>query len=307
MNVLVTGAAGFIGSAVCLELLNRGHQVTALDALTYAGKKENLPPDARFLHHDLTFPLSAVGVEAIVHCAAETHVDRSFERIKEFVGANVDGTLGILEYARAWKVKRFVHVSTDEVFGESSTPREVHDRLSPSNPYAATKAGAEYLVRSYYRCFGTPAITARLCNIFGPRQHPEKFIPGLIGRLLRDEEVVVHTGPDGEPGRRRWAHVTEAARALADLAEGVVGAPGETLHVMDDAGRGYDNLQVALMVANLVGRPLNYRLERSPRLAYDADYSLKPSAEAYRWRATESFEKLLQQTVAWYLARPERV
>lgn len=303
MNVLITGGAGFIGSAVCQELLARRHQVHVLDCLTYAGRKENVPDGAKFWQLSLSADPIPVEVDAVVHCAAETHVDRAFNVPGDFVRANLEGTLNLLEWARYNPVKRFVHVSTDEVFGASTEPRKIDDRLDPSNPYAATKAGAEHLARSYQRCFNVPAVIARSCNVFGPRQHHEKFIPGLIKKILNGDEVIIHTGPDDEPGRRRWAHVTEVAKALANLAES--GEIGRTYHVAETFGRCYDNLQVATMVANLVGRPLDYRLERSPRPAYDAEYNLEPSPEAWGWKSELSFEKLLQQTVAWYLANPE--
>lgn len=303
MNVLVTGGAGFIGSAVCQELLARKHQVTALDMLTYAGRKENVPAGVKLVHESLNGSIGDLVAAAVVHCAAETHVDRAFNVPGDFVRTNLDGTLSLLEWARYNPVKRFVHVSTDEVFGASSEPCKVADRLAPSNPYAATKAGAEYLVESYQRCFNVPAVIARSCNVFGPRQHLEKFIPQLIKRLLNGDEIVLHTGPDGEPGRRRWAHVTEVAKALADLAES--GEVGRTYHVAETFGRCYDNLQVATMAANFVGRPLAYRLEKSPRPVYDAEYNLEPSPEAWGWKSELSFEKLLQQTVTWYLGHPE--
>lgn len=303
MKVLVTGGAGFIGSEVRLELWSRKHEAIVLDSLTYAGRNKQLPPPSFFVQDDLRGDYRDVTADAVIHCAAETHVDRSFRDPAVFVQSNVEGTLNLLEWAREAKLKRFVHVSTDEVFGESSHPCATGDRLNPSNPYAATKAGAEYLVHSYHRSFGVPTVITRLCNVFGPRQHPEKFIPRLIGQLLRGEEVVIHTGPDGEPGHRRWVPVGVVSSALVDLAEGQVAAPGETVHVTE--GAGYDNLQIATMIANFAGRPLLYRLEKAPRASYDADYRLAPSTDRWPWQLTSSFEKTLQQTVMWYLGHPE--
>lgn len=300
MRVLVTGAAGFAGSHLVEELVRRWHDVTALDSLTYAGALENLRGlRCRWICHDFTRPLPPLEVDAVIHNGGETHVDRSLISPRAFVEANVIGTMNLLEFARRTKLSSFVYVSTDEVFGGAATECEVGERLQPSNPYAASKAAGEYIARSYQRSFGVPTIVTRSCNLFGPRQHPEKFVPKVIGQLLRGETVEIHTSLSGKVGARRWCPVETQARALACLAEN--GIPGQTYHVTE--GEELTNLMMAQLLAKHAGRELNYVLKTSPRPSYDERYDLKLSRHAVAWRDTMSFDDRVRQTVAWYQER----
>jgi dTDP-glucose 4,6-dehydratase len=305
---LVTGAAGFAGSHIVEELLQQSHEVVALDCLTYAGPLKNLVhlsgPGFKFVYHDFTQSLPDLGqVDYVIHNGAASHVLRSLQDPGLFVRSNVMGTLNVLEWARRAQPKKFVYVSTDEVFGPAGKePYHEGDRLRPTNPYSASKAGGEFLTRSYFRSFGVPALITRTINMFGERQHPEKFIPLLIGQLLRGETVDVHAEGD-KVGSRNWAYVGEQARALIYLAE--EGEPGKAYHVAEGVRK--NNLEMAQLVAGILGVELKYRLIEYAWPGHDFSYSLsvKGTPQHVHWKMSESFEELLRKTVLWYQDHPE--
>lgn len=295
MRVLLTGAAGFAGLAIAEELVARGHEVVALDALTYAARLDRLANlRVAWLHHDVRQPWPDVKAGAIVHNAAESHVLRSLEDPALFVETNVLGTLNGLELARKNR-SRFIYTSTDEVFGPSTGTEGFKEdaRFLPSSPYAASKAAGEHLVRGYFRSFGLPAIITRTCNMFGPWQHAEKFVPKALGQILRHETVDIY------PGSRTWCPVGDQARAITWLVDN--GTPGRAYHVAK--GQQLDNLAMARLLAKLAGEKLLFEAKPSNRPGYDEAYALAESPEAKFWRDTVSFEKRLEETVAWYKER----
>ena len=250
MKILVTGAAGFAGSHIVDEILrSTDADVIGLDSLTYAGHMENLPnptePRFRFIYHDFRAPLpqrtlESIGkVNFIIHNGAETHVKTSFENPELFFQSNAVGTLNMLEAARILEPSLFVYISTDEVFGQSSEPKFEDDALNPSNPYSASKAAGEMLVRAYTKSFGVPCIITRTMNMYGPRQDKEKFIPLVLDRMLKQLDVEIHCDADGNIGSRQWLHVKDQASALMFLLQ--YGTVGETYHI---AGERKTNLEV---------------------------------------------------------------
>lgn len=314
---LITGGAGFSGSHIVAEALAKGNHVTSLDCLNYAGTLANLSSvfgsKLKIVHHDFSKPIPDIGYfDYIVHCGANSHVPRSLERPDEFIQSNIIGTLNMLEFARKGNVKKFIYVSTDEVFGPAhDKPFVENSRLSPTNPYSATKAAGEYLANSYLKTYGVPVIITRTINLFGEYQHSEKFVPLVVGKVLRGEVIDIHAVPrkrnfrghpcDNEIGSRNWLYVGEQARAMVFLAEH--GMRGQVCHV--SSGVRKTNLEIASLIAKILGKQLDYRLVESERTSHDLHYSLRESPQSTFWKGSESFEELMRRTVAFYLAHPE--
>ncbi len=327
----MTGGAGFIGSHLVERWLEEtGRPVVNLDALTYAGNPRNLQSVAGDPRHllvegdindtDLVRELLATHRPcAIVHLAAETHVDRSIRSPFEFVRANVDGTLALLEEARDyWEGLtsadrdrfRFVHVSTDEVFGsigETDPPAVETTAYAPNNPYAATKAASDFLVRSHHRTYGLPTVTTRGSNTFGPRQHGEKLIPLVISRALEGRPLPIYG--DGR-NVRDWLYVADHCDGiLRVLAEG---RPGETYNLAGGSER--TNLEVVRAICAVLDRELpdspstpHERLLTfvDDRPGHDRRYALDGGRmrEELAWTPEHSFEGAIEETVRWHLAR----
>ncbi len=297
MRVLVTGGCGFIGSALLRLLHARGHEVVNLDALTYCGFRHNSEGfEHSFVHGDVcdgsTVRGALEGVEVIFHLAAESHVDRSNVDPAPFVRTNLLGTQVLCSAALAAGVRRFVHVSTDEVYGsidEGSFTE--HSPLNPTNPYAASKAGSDLLVLAANKTHGLPAIVTRCTNNFGPRQYPEKLIPLAITRLLAGEPVPVYG--DGQQVRD-WIHVEDHARALVSLAER--GSPGEIYNI--GAHNTRTNLSV---VEELCDRLGGSWVSVPDRPAHDRRYALDASKLAAL--GFEAPARDLSSTVEWFVER----
>ena len=317
MKVLLTGGAGFIGSHV-LERLVLDNHVTIMDRLDTSGNLNRLAKykgDARvrFFYHDLRAPVSdylagqlGSGFDSILHLAAATHVDRSIEHPVEFVQDNVVATCNLLDYARLAGCRKFLQFSTDEVFGPA--PEGVRykewDRYKSGNPYAATKAGAEELAIAYHNTYGLPAFVTHTMNVIGEYQHPEKFIPSTIRKVRDGEKVTIHADKSKTVAGSRFyihaKHVADAVMFLLDKAE-----PGEKYNIVGE--REVDNLQLAKLIAGFVGNPLKYEMTdfHSSRPGHDLRYAL--DGEKMRklgWTPPETFERGLQETVAWYLRNP---
>lgn len=306
MHVLVTGGAGFIGSAFVRFVLQHTDdvRVTTYDALTYAGNPANLAPvdddprhtfvrgDVRDLPALLT---AAEGHDALVHFAAESHVDRSIDGPDPFLSTNVLGTGVVLEVVRRLEIPRTLHISTDEVYGSIDEGSFVEgDPLEPNSPYSASKAGADLLVRSYGETHGTPVVVSRATNNFGPYHHPEKMIPRFVTNLLRGLRVPLY----GEGlNVRDWLHVQDnvAAQWLL-LTEGV---PGEVYNV--GAGNEVTNLDLTHRILRLLGAGED-RIEHVPdRLGHDLRYSVDASrVRALGWAPQQELDEALASTVAWY-------
>ncbi len=308
-TILVTGGAGFIGSHFVRSLLagDPNCLVVNLDALTYAGNRANLADldghrRHRFVHGDiadrgLVDELLAAGVDAVVNLAAQSHVDRSLASASAFVQTNVVGTWTLLEAAQRHGVQRFVQVSTDEVYG-SLGPTGVFSEetpLAPNNPYSASKAGADLMVRAYHRCHGLQALITRCSNNYGPYQHPEKFIPRCISRALCDRPLPIYG--DGQQVRD-WIHVQDHCRALEAVLRR--GEPGLVYNVGSGGER--SNLAVARLLLQLLGKPESLLQFVPDRPSHDRRYAICSDriAAELGWTPRYSFAAGLAETVRWY-------
>ena len=237
-RVLVTGGAGFIGSNFVHRLLAKhpGAHAVVLDALTYAGRRENLdglpPSRVTFVHGDIRSPHDVAramsGCDLVVNFAAESHVDRSIETPGEFIQTDVYGVFVLCEEARRVGVKRFIQVSTDEVYGEVLEGHSTEDwPLNPRSPYAASKAGGDRLAYAYWCTYGLPVVVTRCSNNYGPRQYPEKLVPLFVTNAIEDQPLPVYgTGRN----KRDWLHVDDHCDALLALLE-QPGVEGETFNI----------------------------------------------------------------------------
>jgi dTDP-glucose 4,6-dehydratase len=311
-DVLVTGGAGFIGSHFVRRLLAAGDvsRVTVLDALTYAGSRENLG-DA-FLSAKLAFAEGSIvdadlvaevmaGRSAVVHFAAESHVDRSFFEAGNFLATNVLGTHVLLEAARAAGVARFVHVSTDEVYGPLPVGSASESApLAPSVPYAASKACADLVALSYWQTYGVPVLVTRSSNNYGPGQHPEKMIPRSVTSLLKGGKITLHGRGEHV---RNWLHVEDNCAAIELVLRS--GTPGEVYNIAGTAELANRDL-TALILGACGARP--DQVEYVPdRRANDLRYSMTCGKVAdLGWQPQRAFAEGLEQTVEWYRDNPGR-
>ena len=310
-RILVAGGAGFIGSNYVRLALQKhpGRQIVVFDKLTYAGNLENLRGirnHIEFLHGDIADRASVrnamVGVEAVLNFAAESDVDRSLQNPDPFVRTNVEGTLVLLEEAHRASVKRFLQVSTDEVYGDlSGTSRHSleTDNLAPSNPYAATKAGAEFLAFSYRMSHGLDVVVTRGSNSYGPYQYPEKIIPLFVTNALEGNQLPLYG--DGT-AVRDYLHVEDHCSGIdLVLQRGLCG------HVYNLGARlEVSGLRVAEMILALLGKPADLARFVADRPAHDYRYSVDPSkAETLGWTRIRDFAEGLEATIAWYRENTE--
>jgi dTDP-glucose 4,6-dehydratase len=309
-TIFVTGGAGFIGSAFIHLVLEETTDVKIInfDALTYAGNPENLKGlDAArhtFIKGDIcdkTAVLDALpeATEAIFNFAAESHVDRSISSASEFVTTNVLGTQVLLDAARARNVRRFVHISTDEVMG--SLPEDdtafftENSPLAPNSPYAASKAAAEHFVRAARETFGVDTIITRCGNNYGQRQFPEKLIPLMIANAMNDEPLPVYG--DGR-NVRDWIFVEDHARAIWLAYE--KGKAGEIYNV--GARNERQNIEVVQSILDILGKPPGLIKFVNDRLGHDRRYAVDATKTETElgWKPLTSWEEGLQKTVRWY-------
>ncbi|OZM82342.1 dTDP-glucose 4,6-dehydratase [Pseudonocardia sp. MH-G8] len=311
MQVLVTGGAGFIGSHYVRSLLRGGYpafadaDVVVLDLLTYAGTRTNLAPVAddprlRFVQGDIrdadAVARVMAGTDVVVHFAAESHVDRSIAGAADFVSTNVVGTQVLLQAALQSGVSRFVHVSTDEVYGsidEGSWP-ETHP-LEPNSPYSASKAGSDLLVRSFHRTHGLPVCITRCSNNYGPHQFPEKVIPLFVTNLLDGKKVPLYG--DGL-NVRDWLHVDDHCRGIQLVAE--KGRDGEVYNI--GGGTELTNSELTMRLLEAVGADGSMVERVADRLGHDRRYSVDWSkiADELGYAPRVPFDEGLAATVAWY-------
>jgi dTDP-glucose 4,6-dehydratase len=308
MKVLVTGGAGFIGSNFIRHILdlNRNYKVVNYDKLTYAGNLANLEsiatnPQYQFRKGDICDPIAVeaamTGCDAIVHFAAESHVDRSIYEPGASIETNVKGTFILLQVARKVGVARFVHISTDEVYGDMP-PGAFADEdspLRPSSPYSSSKAGSDLLVRSYVRTYGFPALIMRSSNNYGPYQFPEKFLPLMITNALDGNPLPIYG--DGKQ-QRDWLHVEDNCRGiLAVLERGRIG------DVYNIGGLNVEeNLAVARRLLRLIGKPESLLAHVQDRPGHDRRYAMecqKMEGEL-GWKPSISLDDGLRQTIDWY-------
>lgn len=307
MRILVTGGAGFIGSNFVRHVLgaHEDDEVVTLDALTYAGSRASLDgvledPRHDFIEGDVR-DIELVAdlvedVDAVVNFAAESHVDRSIQGSRPFVATNVEGTQTLLDAARDADIERFLQVSTDEVYGQILEGRfSEGDPLDPRNPYAATKAGADLLARSFHTTHGLEVLITRTCNNFGPRQHPEKLVPKFILSAASGERLPVYG--DGS-NVREWIYVEDNCRALdLILREGNI---GEIYNVGTDAEK--TNLEVTEAILDGVGASEELIEFVEDRAGHDQRYAMETDKiEELGWEPEYSFDEGLQRTIEYYL------
>lgn len=313
MKVLVTGGAGFIGSHFVKRILDAEdiEQVTVLDALTYAGHRGNLgraflSPKLNFVHGSIC-DMGLVhkvmdGHQAVVHFAAESHVDRSLTSATTFVETNVRGTQNLVDAAVRHGVERFVHVSTDEVYGPLLDGVATEDfPLRPTVPYAASKAASDLVARSAWHTYGLPVMVTRSSNNYGPGQHPEKIIPLFVTRLLRGEKVTLH-------GRgqhvRNWLHVEDNCAGV-ELALRK-GEPGEVYNL--GGGTDLTSKELTSLLLDICGADwdaVTYIEDRpSNDLRYAMDWS--KAQEQLGYQPVRDFGDGLREAAAWYADNPDR-
>jgi len=317
-KILVTGGAGFIGSNFVIHMVkNRNDcQIVNYDLLTYAGNLENLvevrnDPRYSFVKGDICDQAAVKklfadngGFDAVIHFAAESHVDKSITGPSQFVTTNVLGTQVLLQTAKEFwadkfSTKRFIHVSTDEVYGTlgeagyftESTP------LAPNSPYSASKAGSDLLARAYFETFGFPAIITRCSNNYGPFQFPEKLIPLMATNAMRDKPLPVYG--DGM-NVRDWLYVEDHCRAIETVL--CKGAPGQVYNI--GGNNEMRNIDVVQLILKELGKP--YRLIKfvPDRLGHDRRYAIDASKikNELGWSPSVNFESGIRDTIKWYLA-----
>jgi dTDP-glucose 4,6-dehydratase len=313
MKILVTGGAGFIGSNFICHLLDlsAGYSVVNFDKLTYAGNLANLDsvadsPNYSFVRGDICDPVAVeaamAGCQTLVHFAAESHVDRSIYEPAPVIETNVTGTFVLLQVARKLNIQRFVHVSTDEVYGDMP-PGAFADEtspLQPSSPYSASKASSDLIVKSYVRTFDFPAVITRASNNYGPFQFPEKFLPLMITNALDDKPLPIYG--DGKQ-ERDWLHVQDHCSGIMAVLER--GRVGEVYNI-----GGLDvleNLTMARRLLRVAGKPESLLSFVKDRPGHDRRYALScdKMQRELGWKPVISLEDGLRQTIEWYKTNSE--
>jgi dTDP-glucose 4,6-dehydratase len=310
MKLLITGGAGFIGSAYVRHVLatRKDALVVNLDKLTYAGNLDNLAdlagdPRYRFVHGDICDAavvqalFDAERPDAVVHFAAESHVDRSIFAPDAAVQTNFIGTFVLLEAARAIGVHRFIHISTDEVYGSLEPPLEADEMfpLNPSSAYSSSKAGSDLLALAYFKTYGVPVIVTRASNNYGPRQFPEKLIPLMIANSLRDLPLPVYG--DGAQVRD-WLYVDDHCRAISAVLDR--GRVGEIYNI--GGNRALPNIEVIRRILAVTARPETLMQRVQDRPGHDRRYALSSEKlmRETNWAPIVEFDDGLEMTVRWY-------
>ena len=309
MKLLVTGGAGFIGSNFIrhMQIAHPDHTLVNLDFLSYAGNLNNLRDcdtshRYTFIHGDICNStlvnnvMERYGIDTVVHFAAESHVDRSIADASVFVKTNILGTHTLLEAARNHAINRFIHISTDEVYGslQEGSFRET-DILSPSSPYSSSKAGSDLLALSYFTTYHLPVIVTRCTNNYGPYQHPEKLIPLFVTNLIDGKKVPVYgTGKN----IRDWIHVNDHCRAIDLLL--ARGNFGEIYNIGGENEK--TNLEITENILALLKKDDSLVEYVKDRPGHDFRYSLDCSKiRALGWKPSRSFEEGLRDTITWYI------
>jgi dTDP-glucose 4,6-dehydratase len=308
MKIVVTGGAGFIGSNFIRHLLSvrSDYRIVNYDKLTYAGNLANLEaiaenPNYLFVKGDIcdaaAVEAAMNGCDAIVHFAAESHVDRSIYQPAPVIETNITGTFVLLQVARTLRVERFVHISTDEVYGDihPGTTAAEDSPLRPSSPYSASKAGSDLLVQSYVRTYGFPAIITRSSNNYGPNQFPEKFLPLMITNALEGKALPIYG--DGKQ-QRDWLHVEDNCRGILTVLER--GRAGEVYNI--GGGDVEENIVIARRVLGLMGKSEALLSYVKDRPGHDRRYALdcRKIGEHLGWKPTVSLDEGLRETIEWY-------
>lgn len=325
-KILISGGCGFVGAHFVEHFLkNTDFDIVVIDKLTYASNGFDRLRDIKAFDNKRVLTLSAdiakpfpeglkeeIGdVNYIFHLAAESHVDNSITDPEPFIISNVVGTMHILNFAKELEnLKCFFYFSTDEVFGPAPGTKMYteEERHNPTNPYSAAKSGGEMLVKAYRNSYGLPAVITRSMNIFGERQHPEKFIPMVINKVLKGETVTIHSYPDkSKAGSRFYIHGRNVADGYLHLVglieEGDHSVIGEDFHITGE--KEVDNLDMAKFIAKVLGKELIYEMTdfHSSRPGHDLRYGLDGGKMTeYGWNIPKGFEDSLRQTIEWFIA-----
>lgn len=311
MKLLVTGGAGFIGSHFILYWMKHHPEdkIINLDKLTYAANIANLEgvqenPNYEFICADIcnreVVDENMQGVDIVVHFAAETHVDRSIMDPLPFIHSNVVGTYTLLEAAKKYKVQRFHHISTDEVFGsiDLNNPAQFSEetKYDPSSPYSATKAGADHLVRAYHHTYGVPITISNCSNNYGPAMYPEKLIPIAITNLLEGKKVPIHG--DGK-NVRDWLYVEDHVRAIELILK--KGKVGET-YLVGGMNKGISNVEVVKSILKIMGKSEDEMKFVHDRKGNDRKYDVNWSKihRELGWEPLHGLDVWLERTIRWY-------
>ncbi len=307
-KIIVTGGAGFIGSELLRQLVHQGYPAIVIDKLTYAGdlfRLKSLKDQFVFYKIDINDTVRLTKIfkqfrpEIVIHLAAETHVDRSLKNSAPFIKTNILGTQNLINVARQSKIKKFIHVSTDEVYGENRGGRFKETApLKPTNPYSVTKASAELLVQAAKKAYNFPAIIIRPTNNYGPGQHNEKFIPTIITHAIKNKRIPIYGR-----GRqiRQWLYVADCARAIIDVM--AKGRLGEIYNI----GGSFEkkNLEVAKIILKQLEKPIRLIQFVQDRPGHDFQYSVDCSKLKKIWKGPHTpFNQGIRQTIAWYKTNP---
>lgn len=322
MKVLITGIAGALGHHICEDFLkNTDFMIYGIDKLTYASKGLNRVRDISTFSeervHVFTFDLcnslteglifELGNIDYIIHCAAETHVDNSIRDPVHCIKNNVESTLHILEYARKLpKLKKFIYFSSDEVYGscDNGIPFKECDAKNPSSPYSASKSCGEEIALAYRTTYNIPLIIINAMNIFGERQHVEKFIPKIIKKILEDKMIDVHVNEQGIPGRRSYIHARNVSNAVRFIMEN--GIIGERYNIVGE--KEVDNLEMVKFIGQVMGKEYRYQLIQPTdiRPGNDERYLLDGTKlSELGWKVPIDFENSLRKTIEWTMKRPE--
>ncbi len=309
-KILVTGGAGFIGSAFARLAININHKVVIVDKLTYAGdlaRLQEVKGKYKFYKADVCSlrqiepVFKAENPTFVIHFAAESHVDRSIKDASAFIDTNIKGTQVLLDISRKYKVRRFVHISTDEVYGDIKRGRFTENSpLKPSSPYASSKAAADLLIKSYVRTYKFPAVIIRPCNNYGPWQYPEKLIPLAILKILKNEKVPIYARGKNV---REWLYVEDCARGIYDILK--KGMSGEIYNL----GSGLERRNIDLIKTILCIMHCDMEMVKfvKDRLGHDIRYSLDSSklSKLVNWKLKANLNEGLKLTVDWYIKHKE--
>ncbi|BCB97302.1 dTDP-glucose 4,6-dehydratase [Dissulfurispira thermophila] len=306
-RLLVTGGAGFIGSEFVRQGVKRGYRIAVVDKITYAGdfmRINDIKKEIDIYIGDITdrkFMESVFKTAkpyAVIHWAAESHVDRSIIDASPFFDTNVKGTQILLDISKAYEIERFINISTDEVYGELGEEGQFYETtpLNPNSPYSVSKASADMLGRAYYRTYGVPVLTVRPCNNYGPWQYPEKLIPMVILKAINNKKIPIFgTGQN----IREWLFVSDCVDAVFKIME--KGKIGETYNIGSSEEK--KNIEVVKIILKLLKKSEDLIEYTSDRLGHDFRYSLNSDKinKQLKWKAKTAFNKGIERTVKWYI------
>jgi dTDP-glucose 4,6-dehydratase len=306
-KLLITGGAGFIGSEFVRQAVKQDYEVTVIDKLSYAGDLGRLKAaEQNFDFHKIDIAdqeaveqvFKSRRPDIVVHWAAESHVDRSIADPSPFLDTNIKGTLVLLDAARHFGIKRFINVSTDEVYGELGGEGKFYETspLNPNSPYSVSKASADMLGRAYYRTYGVPVITVRPSNNYGPWQYPEKLIPVVIYGALQNEKVPVYAKGENV---REWLFVADCVEAVFRIIQN--GITGDIYNI--GSGEEKRNIDVVKAILQILGKTEEQIEFVKDRPGHDFRYSLNSDriCTELSWKARVPFHEGIEKTVAWYL------